>query len=213
MIILGLTGSIAMGKSTAAAMFRRLRVPVYDADVAVHRLLGRGGAAVPTIERLFPGVVVDGAVNRTALGARVFGDDAALRRLEGVLHPLVRDERERFLARERRRGTPLVVVDIPLLYETGAERSCDVVVVVSAPAFLQLQRLRRRPNFSEARVAAILAHQLPDVEKRRRADFVIHSGLGKALTRKRIATLVSELAASPRSRRGHGRKPARPASR
>jgi dephospho-CoA kinase len=198
MIILGLTGSIAMGKSTAAVMFRQLRVPVYDADAAVHRLLGHGGAAVAAIDRLFPGVVEDGAVSRPALGARVFGDEAALRRLEGVLHPLVRDARERFLARERRRGTPLVVVDIPLLYETGAERECDAVAVVSAPAFLQMQRLRRRPNFSEGRVAAVLSRQMPDAEKRRRADFVVPSGLGKALTRKRIAWIVEGLQRSGR---------------
>lgn len=212
MIILGLTGSIAMGKSTAAKMFRQLLVPVYDADAAVHRLLGRGGAAVAAIDRLFPGVVVDGAVIRPALGARVFGDDAALRRLEGVLHPLVHDERERFLARECRRGTPLVVVDIPLLYETGAERNCHAVVVVSAPAFLQMQRLRRRPNFSRERVAAILSHQMPDAQKRRRADFVIHSGLGKSLTRKQIAALVGQLTTSPRYARRRSTLP-KPSSR
>lgn len=193
MIVLGLTGSIAMGKSTAAVMFRRLRVPVYDADAAVHQLLGRGGAAVAAIDRLFPGVVIDGQVERTALGARVFGDGAALRRLEGVLHPLVREARGRFLARERRRGTPLVVLDIPLLYETGYQRDCDAVAVVSAPAFLQMQRLRRRPNFSEGRVTAILARQMPDVDKRGRADFVIPSGLGKAVTYQRIVSIVRTL--------------------
>lgn len=194
MIILGLTGSIAMGKSTAAAMFRRLRVPVYDADQAVHRLLDHGGAAVPAIDRLFPGVVADGRVDRTLLGTRVFADTTLLHRLEQILHPLVREAREQFLARERRRGTPLVVLDIPLLYETGSERMCDAVAVVTAPLFLQWQRLRRRPNFSETRVVAILARQLPDAQKRRRADFVISSGLGRALTRQRITHIVAMLA-------------------
>ncbi|WP_317628936.1 dephospho-CoA kinase [Defluviicoccus vanus] len=127
------------------------------------------------------------------MGARVFADATLLHRLEQILHPLVREARERFLALERRRGTPLVVLDIPLLYETSSERTCDAVAVVSAPLFLQWQRLRHRPNFSEARVVAILARQLPDAQKRRRADFVIPSGLGKALTRQHIAHIVATL--------------------
>ncbi len=193
MIVLGLTGSIAMGKSTAAAMFRRLRVPVYDADRAVHRLLDRGGAAIPAIDRLFPGVVVAGRVDRPALGARVFKDRDALHRLEAVLHPLVREAREQFLALERRRGTGLVVLDIPLLYETGYERSCDAVAVVSAPTFVQMQRLRQRPHLDAQRIDAILARQIPDGEKRRRAHFVIPSGLGRALTWRTITRIVSTL--------------------
>ena len=193
MIILGLTGSIAMGKSTAAAMFRRLGVPVYDADRAVHRLMSSGGLAVPMIEAAFPGVVRDGAVDRGALGARVFGDAAALARLEGILHPLVARQRQKFIGRARRQRQPLVVLDIPLLFETGGERLCDLVAVVSAPPALQLARLRRRPGMNLERVSAILRRQMPDAEKRRRADIVIPTGRGKDATYAAIRRLVAAL--------------------
>lgn len=193
MIVLGLTGSIAMGKSTAAAMFRRLVVPVYDADRAVHRLMDPGGLAVPMVEAAFPGVVERGAVDRRALGARVFGDAEALGGLERILHPLVARERRKFLGRARRRRQPLVVIDIPLLFETGGERLCDLVAVVSAPASVQLARLRRRPGMTPERIAAILRRQMPDAEKRRRADFVIPTGRGKQATHAAIRRLVSEL--------------------
>ena len=136
-IVLGLTGSIGMGKSTAAQALRRLGVPVHDADAVVHGLMARGGAAVAAIEAAFPGVTRDGAVDRTALGAKVFGDPAALRRLEAILHPLVRRSARRFLERARRRRVPVAVLDIPLLYETGGEELCDAVMVVSAPARIQ----------------------------------------------------------------------------
>ncbi len=193
MIVLGLTGSIAMGKSTAAAMFRRLGVPVYDADRAVHRLMSSGGLAVPMIEAAFPGVVRNGAVDRAALGARVFGDAAALARLESILHPLVARERQKFLGRARRQRQPLVVLDIPLLFETGGERFCGLVAVVSAPPAVQLARLRRRPGMSLERISAILGRQMPDAEKRRRADIVIPTGRGKDATYAAIRRLVSEL--------------------
>lgn len=193
MIVLGLTGSIAMGKSTAAAMFRRLGVPVYDADRAVHQLMDHGGLAVPMVEAAFPGVVERGAVDRRALGARVFGDAEALGRLERILHPLVARERRKFLGRARRRRQPLVVLDIPLLFETGGERLCDLVAVVSAPASLQLARLRRRPGMNPERIAAILRRQMPDAEKRRRADVVIPTGRGKDATYAAIRRLVTEL--------------------
>ena len=193
MIILGLTGSIAMGKSTAAAMFRRLGVPVYDADRAVHRLMSSGGLAAPMIEAAFPGVVRDGAVDRGALGARVFGDAAALARLEGILHPLVARQRQKFIGRARRQRQPLVVLDIPLLFETGGERLCDLVAVVSAPPALQLARLRRRPGMNLERVSAILRRQMPDAEKRRRADIVIPTGRGKDATYAAIRRLVAAL--------------------
>ena len=193
MIVLGLTGSIAMGKSTAAAMFRRLGVPVYDADRAVHRLMDHGSLAVPMVEAAFPGVVERGAVDRRALGARVFGDAEALGRLERILHPLVAGERRKFLGRARRRRQPLVVLDIPLLFETGGERLCDLVAVVSAPASVQLARLRRRPGMTPERIAAILSRQTPDAEKRRRADFVISTGRGKDATYAAIRRLVTEL--------------------
>jgi dephospho-CoA kinase len=193
MIVLGLTGSIAMGKSTAAAMFRRLGVPVYDADGAVHRLLGAGGQAVPMIEAAFPGVIQNGAVDRRALGARVFDDAAALATLEGILHPLVARQRQMFLRRADAERRPLIVLDIPLLFETGGERLCDAVAVVSAPACLQYARLRRREGMSRERIDAILRRQMPDAEKRRRADFVIPTGRGKGVTYAVIRQLVSTL--------------------
>ena len=193
MLILGLTGSIAMGKSTAAAMLRRLGVPVYDADAAVHRLLGHGGAAVAAVGRAFPGVVVDSAVDRPKLAARVFGDAAGLRRLEGILHPLVAEERRRFLRAAARQGRDLVVLDIPLLFETASERWCDFVCVVSAPRFLQEARLLRRPNMDRARIAAVASRQMPDAQKRRRADFVVPSGMGRAVTFAALRRIVGEL--------------------
>ncbi len=200
MIILGLTGSIAMGKSTAAAMFRRLGVPVYDADREVHRLLGRNGAAVSVIDRTFPGVVIDGAVDRARLGARVFDDPSALRQLEGILHPLVAARRKVFLRTAARRRCRLVVLDIPLLYETRGERLCDAVAVVSAPRFLQEIRLLRRPGMDRARLTAILRQQLPDAVKRRRADFIIPSGLGRTPTFLAIRRIVRTLARRERGK-------------
>jgi dephospho-CoA kinase len=201
MIVLGLTGSIAMGKSTAAAMFRRLGVPVYDADRAVHRLLGKGGAAVPLVAAVFPGVVVEDAIDRRLLGARVFGNAAALRELERILHPFVARERQRFLRTARLQGRRLVVLDIPLLFETGSERACDAVVVVSAPTSLQYARLLQRPGMSPERIATIMRRQMPDEEKRRRADFVIPTGLGKASTYAMIRDIVSTLLGGQRQRR------------
>lgn len=193
MRVLGLTGSIAMGKSTAAAMFRGLGVPVYDADRAVHAVLGPGGGAVAAVDAAFPGVVRDGAVDREAMAGRVFGDSAALRRLERIVHPLVQAEKARFLKRCARRRARLAVLDIPLLFETGGEADCDAVAVVSAPAFVQIQRLRARPGMDEARIASILERQMPDAEKRRRADYVIPSGLGRAFTYRTIAGIVDDL--------------------
>ena len=190
MVILGLTGSIAMGKSTAAAAFRRLRVPVHDSDAEIHKLLGPRGAAVAAVEAAFPGVVKGGAVDRQALGARVFGDPAALSRLEAILHPLVGRARERFLRTNTARGRRVVVFDIPRLYEVGADKLCDAVVVVSAPRFLQRLRVLRRPGMSEERLAAILARQMPDGEKRRRADFVVPTGLGRAESLRHIRIVV-----------------------
>lgn len=197
MKILGLTGSIGMGKSTAAALVRRLGVPVHDADATVHRLLARGGAAVAQIARVFPGVVRDGAVDRQELGRRVFGQPTELRRLEAILHPLVRRAETAFLKRHRRYGTPLVVLDIPLLFETGGERRCDAVAVVSCPAFLQAQRVLRRPGMTLARLAAIRAQQMPDREKRRRADFVLPSGAGKAPVLRGLKRIVTVLRQRP----------------
>jgi dephospho-CoA kinase len=194
LIVLGLTGSIGMGKSTAAAMLRRLGVPLFDADGVVHRLLGPGGAAVQPVLAVFPGVAVgSGEIDRRLLGQRVFGDAEALERLERILHPMVRAEEKRFLARARAHREPLAVLDIPLLFETGGERRCDYVVVVSAPALIQRQRVLRRPGMTEIRLAGILKKQMADREKRRRADFVLLSGLGRNLTLRRLRSIFSLL--------------------
>ena len=190
MVILGLTGSIAMGKSTAAGFFRRLGVPVHDSDAEIHKLLGPKGAAVDAVEAAFPGVAKNGAVDRPLLGARVFGNPEALRKLESILHPLVGRSRDRFLRQATRRRASVVVLDIPLLYEVGADAMCDAVVVVSAPAFLQRLRVLRRSGMTEERLAAILARQMPDAEKRRRADFVVPTGLGRAVTLRHIRIVV-----------------------
>lgn len=192
MIVLGLTGSIGMGKSTAAAMFRRLGVPVHDADAAVHRLLATDRATIAAVAREFPGSVRDGVVDRQVLGAMVFGDAAARRRLEAILHPRVRAATRRFLDRHARARTPLVVLDIPLLFETGGERRVAAVVVASAPAWLQRQRVMRRPGMTEEKFAGILKSQMPDREKRRRADYVVETGLGKYYTWCHIRRIVDE---------------------
>lgn len=198
MVILGLTGSIAMGKSTAAATFRRLGVPVYEADRAVHRLLAKRGAAVAEVARAFPGVVRGGKIDRQALGALVFRDKEALARLERIVHPLVREAQDKFLRRQAARRAPLVVLDVPLLLESGGDARCDAVVVVSAPAFLQAQRALSRPGMTRERLSGILAHQMPDREKRWRADFVVTTGLGKRHGLRRIARIVKVM----RGRRG-----------
>jgi dephospho-CoA kinase len=175
---IGLTGSIAMGKSTAAGLFRRLGVPVHDADASIHALLAKGGAGVAPVAAAFPGVERDGTIDRAKLGQAVFADPSALARLEAILHPLAARAREAFLARHRRNRTKRVVLDVPLLFETGGERRCDTVVVVSASATLQRLRALARPGMTEAKLAAILARQMPDRLKRRRADIVAISALG-----------------------------------
>jgi dephospho-CoA kinase len=191
LIVLGLTGSIGMGKSTAATMLRRLGVPLFDADLAVHRLLAPSGAAVPPVSAAFPGVLTeDGGIDRALLGQRVFTNPAALKRLEAILHPMVAAEERRFLARLRARRVPLAVLDIPLLFETGAERRCDYVLVVSAPALVQRQRVMRRPGMTEIRLDAILRKQTPDHRKRQRADFVVPTGAGRNLTLRRLKSIV-----------------------
>jgi dephospho-CoA kinase len=194
MIILGLTGSVGMGKSTAALMLRRLGVAVHDSDGAVHRLLAPKGEAVAAVAAAFPGVRrADGGIDRAALGARVFADPTALRRLERILHPLVRRSQQHFLARARARRLRLVVLDVPLLFETGGAGRCDEVAVISAPAFLQRARVLARPGMTEARLRAVLAQQMPDAEKRRRADYVVPSGLGRAVTFRRLKRILREL--------------------
>ncbi|HUB12196.1 MAG TPA: dephospho-CoA kinase [Acetobacteraceae bacterium] len=192
MKVIGLTGGIGMGKSTAAATFRRARIPVFDADASVHRLQARGGRAVRVIEAAFPGTTRDGAVDRAALRRAVLGDPEALRRLEGILHPMVRADERAFLARARRAGTRAVVLDIPLLFETGG-RKVDRVVVVSAPRSVQMRRVQRRRKMTPADIAAVIARQMPDAEKRRRADVVIRTGLSRAHALRGLRRLIREL--------------------
>ncbi|HZY54292.1 MAG TPA: dephospho-CoA kinase [Reyranella sp.] len=193
MVILGLTGSIGMGKSTAAKMLRQMGVPVYDADAAVHRLQAPGGIALPPIEAAFPGVVKAGVLDRQALGARVFGNKEALRRLEAIVHPLVAREQRRFVRRAAMNREPLVVLDIPLLFEGLGERRVDGVLVVSAPAFLQRQRVMARPGMTAEKFAGILKQQVPDSLKRRKATVVIPTGLGLSPTRAALTKAVRTL--------------------
>ena len=193
MVIVGLTGSIGMGKSTAATMLRQMGVPVYDADAAVHALQAPGGAALPPIEAAFPGVVKNGVLDRQALGARVFGDKKALRRLEAIVHPLVAQRQRTFLKRAARRGVPLVVLDIPLLFEGRGERRVDATLVVTAPAFLQRRRVLARPGMTAEKFAGILKQQVPDSLKRRKATVVIPTGLGLAPTRAALGKAVRDL--------------------
>jgi dephospho-CoA kinase len=212
MVILGLTGSIGMGKSTAVRMLRRLGIPIYDSDAEIHRLLGRGGRAVPLVETAFPGVVVDRAVDRRALGERVFGRPDDLARLEAILHPMVREVERRFVRRMAARRAPLVVLDIPLLFETAGDARCDATVVVSAPRFLQAARVLARTGMTRDKLAGVLGRQMPDAEKRRRADFVVPSGLGQALTGRHLRRIVSLLKQRrgvkwPPGRRGAARRP------
>lgn len=191
MIVLGLTGSIGMGKSTTARMFMDEGVPVHDSDEAVHRLYA--GVAAPLIEARFPGTVVDGAVDRDRLSKAVIGKPDALRDLEAIVHPLVRADADAFLARHRAAGAPLAVLDIPLLYETGGRGRVDRVVVVTAPAAVQRERVLARPGMTEEKFAAILARQVPDAEKRARADYVIDTGEGLDAARAAVRALIAEV--------------------
>jgi dephospho-CoA kinase len=179
MKIIGLTGGIGMGKSTAAQVFRRARIPVFDADATVHRLQAKGGRAVPAIAAAFPGTVRDGRVDRNALRSAVLGDKAALTRLEHILHPMVEQAEREFVGRARRAGARAVVLDIPLLFEIGADRRVDQVVVVSAPRPVQIHRVGLRKRMTRPEIEAIIARQMPDSEKRRRADVVVRTGLSR----------------------------------
>lgn len=196
MIVLGLTGSIGMGKSTAAATLQRLRVPLFDADRVVHRLLALGGAAVEPVAAAFSGVrAAKGGIDRSLLGQRVFADPEALSRLERIIHPMVEVSEKRFLAFARARREPIVVLDIPLLFESRSERRCDYVLVVSAPQLVQRQRVLRRPGMTERRLGAIMSNQMPDYEKRRRADFIVPTGLSRGLSLRRLRAIVRRLRA------------------
>ncbi len=197
MLVLGLTGSIAMGKSTTAGLFRASGVPVHDADAAVHALYG--GAAVGPVEEAFPGVSVDGRIDRERLAARVVGDPGALSRLEAIVHPLVRAAEADFLARSAAAGARRVVLDVPLLLETGGEARVDAVVVVTAPAEVQRERAMARPGMTEARLSAILARQMPDAEKRRRAHFLVDTSHGLEAARASVVAILRAVAAVPGS--------------
>jgi dephospho-CoA kinase len=197
--ILGLTGSIGMGKSTTAGFFRARGVPVHDADAAVHALY-RGRAVAP-IAALFADAVVDGAVDRARLSAAVLGKPEALRALEAAIHPLVREEEEAFVARCRKQGAGVAVLDIPLLLETGGESRCDAVLVVTASPEIQRTRVLARPGMTEAKFAAILARQMPDAEKRRRAHFLVDTGAGLLSAGRQVGSILTLLAGRPGHRR------------
>ena len=188
--VIGLTGSIGMGKSTAAAMLREAGLPVFDADAAVHRMMAPGGAAVGPIDAAFPGAVCRGAVNRRALGEVVFADAEALRRLERIVHPLVGRAERAFLRRAARERRKAVVRDVPLLFETGGERRCDWTVVVSAPARIQAARVLSRPGATRALLDSVRAKQMADAEKRKRAEVVVPTGAGRRLTRDRLKAML-----------------------
>ncbi|MDR7223596.1 dephospho-CoA kinase [Aminobacter aminovorans] len=191
MIVLGLTGSIGMGKSTTAKMFTDAGVPVHDSDEAVHRLYA--GQAAPLIEAAFPGTVKDGVVDRTELSRHVLGDAAALKKLEGIIHPLVRADANAFLERNRAAGAPIAVLDIPLLFETNGRGRVDKVVVVTAPADVQRQRVLARLGMTEQKFEAILAKQVPDAEKRKLADYIVDTGNGLDPARAAVQAIIAEL--------------------
>lgn len=183
MIIVGLTGSIGMGKTTAANYLKRQGIPVHEADTEVHNLMAPGGAAVEAVTAAFPGVVKNGMIDRHRLGMAVFGKPAELAKLEAILHPLVRDDSIRWCEQHKARGTPIVVLDIPLLYEIGRDKDCDLVWVVSAPAWIQRRRVLKRFGITQEKLNAVLARQMPDAEKRKRADAVIYTGFGHTISR------------------------------
>ena len=190
--VLCLTGSLGMGKSRTASFFAEAGVPVHDSDAAVHALYE--GEAVPLIERAFPGATSGGKVDRARLAAMVLGDDNAIARLEAIVHPLVAKVRDQFLADAHARGAPVVVLDVPLLYETGGERGCDAVVVVSAPPEMQRERALERPGMTEAKFAALLAKQMPDAEKRGRADFIVDSSQSFDHARAQVRDILQAVA-------------------
>ena len=207
MLIIGLTGSIGMGKSTTAKMFREVGIPVYDADAAVADLYEAGGAAVAPLEAAFPGVTKDGAVDREALRQRVLGDDEAMSRLNAIVHPLVGADRVRFFKDAEAAGVDMVVLDIPLLYETGGDANMDAVVVVSAPPEQQRERVLARPGMTAERLDAILSRQMHDAEKRARAHFVVDTSRGLEPAREQVAEIIAVMR-DPQKRPGRDKSPA-----
>ncbi len=214
MIVIGLTGSIGMGKSTACLLFKRLGLKVDSADAAVHRLLAPEGKAFAAVARQFPQVVVDGVIDRGALAAIVFAEPARLAVLEAILHPLVAAERRRFLALARKRGDRMVVLDIPLLFERMLQGQVDAIITVSAPCFVQRARVLARPGMDKARYERIVTRQMPDIEKRRRSDYVVHTGGTVGSTLKQLRTILKEIDSGharnrPRHRNHRPRSPRR----
>ncbi len=196
MHVLGLTGSIGMGKSTAAKMFQRLKVPVHDADAIVHQLMRKNGAAVKEISDLFPETETENGIDRKKLGDAVFGQREKLKLLEAILHPLVRQKMHRFIDRYARQRRELVVLDIPLLFETGGDRFCDSVLVVSCPKYIQDQRVLSRKGMTAEKYQGILQKQMPDMEKRARADFVIKSNQGRRHSFQQVQQIVEKMRSS-----------------
>jgi dephospho-CoA kinase len=195
MRIIGLTGSIGMGKSTTMQLFAEQGVPVYDADAAVHAVYA--GAAVPVVEAAFPGTTADGKVDRQKLSAKVLGNPEALKTLEQIVHPMLGAHRQQFLADAEKSGAPIAVLDVPLLFETGGEKRVDAVVVVSAPAEMQRARVLARENMTQEKLDAILARQTPDAEKRRRADFVVDTSSGLDPVRAQIRDILAKVVKMP----------------
>jgi dephospho-CoA kinase len=193
MLLIGLTGSIGMGKSQTARLFEEYGVPIYDADATVHSLYGKGGDAVAPVGALFPDVIVDGAIDRVKLSAHVVNDAAALKKLEAVVHPLAGQAQLQFLRHHLDKGTPAVVLDIPLLLETGAQDRVDVVVLVSAPFEIQRQRVLARPNMTEEKFNAIVAKQMPDAEKRQHAEFIVDSSISVDDARRQVGDILQAL--------------------
>src|SRR6201996_4027736 len=198
MIVLGLTGSIGMGKSTTASLFAEAGVPVYDADAAVHRLYE--GEAVAAIEAAFPGTTANGKVDRNRLSARVVHDSAAMKKLEEIVHPMLGASRRKFLQDAEQSGAPVAVIDVPLLFETGGEKRVDAVVVVTTTPEIQRQRILARDNMTGEKLDAVLARQMPDAEKRQRADFVVDTSHGLDPVRARIRDILVEAGKMPRRR-------------
>lgn len=198
MFVLGLTGSLGMGKSTTAGFFAELGVPVHDADATVHRLYK--AEAVAPIEAAFPGTTVNGEVDREKLAKRVLDDPAAIKKLEGIVHPLVRAAEEHFLTEAERKNARVAVLDIPLLFETGGDRRCDAVVVVSAPENVQHARIFERPGMTAQKFSAIAANQMPDAEKRKRADFVVDTSKGFDAARAQVREILARVATMPNRR-------------
>src|SRR5512135_3029856 len=199
MFILGLTGSLGMGKSATAKMFAEQGVPVHDADAAVHQLYE--SEATPLIEAAFPGTTAGGRVNRDKLAQRVLGDTDAIKKLEAIVHPLVRNAEERFLTEAERKGATVAVLDIPLLFETGGDKRCDAVVVVSAPPDVQRARAFERPGMTEQKFAAVLAKQMPDADKRAMADFVVDTSKGFDAARAQVRDILARVVTMPKRQR------------